>query len=206
MIKRLLPLICFISISSYGHHQFFYETKSARQIGDALVMESFDRFYDMYHWILHCVDRSSTEMPPMGVLVRCMEVDQFGVSFMLSEDPKAESAEVQLAYRFDDGEPTVIETTLTPMNPRHAIVTFDQEEFSTFLKGLADAEKIVFSIGTVEDTLHLKDMNAAVEEYRKILAESYIIELESDINNDAEVEPDIEVLEDEEELSTDTED
>ena len=195
-----------MSISGYGHHQFFYETKSAQQIGDALVMESFDRFYDMYHWILHCVDRTSTEMPPMGVLVRCIEVDQFGVSFMLSEDPETESAEVQLQYRFDDGEPTVVDTKLTPMNPRHAIVTFDQEEFSTFLDGLAAAKKIVFSIGTVEDTLNLKEMNAAVEEYRKILAESYIIDLESDANNDADVEPAIETPEPKEESSTDTED
>ncbi|MYF02772.1 MAG: hypothetical protein F4227_07365 [Gammaproteobacteria bacterium] len=145
-------------------------------------------------------------MPPMGVLVRCIEVDQFGVSFMLSEDPETESAEVQLQYRFDDGEPTVVDTKLTPMNPRHAIVTFDQEEFSTFLDGLAAAKKIVFSIGTVEDTLNLKEMNAAVEEYRKILAESYIIDLESDANNDADVEPAIETPEPKEESSTDTED
>ena len=177
-----------------------------QQIGDAVVSVSFDRFYDMYNWILHCYDRSSAEMPPMGVLVRCVEVAQFGVSFMLSEEPETDSAEVQLHYRFDDGEPTVVETRLTHINPRHAIVEFDKHEFSTFLEGLAGAEKIVFSIGTVKDTLHLEEMNAAVEEYRKILAESYIIELESDANNDTDVEPAIETPEPKEESSTDTED
>lgn len=206
MIKRLLPLICLISLSSYGHHQFFYETKSTQQIGDAVVIESFDRFYDMYHWILHCFDKSSTEMPPMGVLVSCVEVAKFGVSFMLSEEPETDSAEVQLQYSFDDGEPKVVETRLTHINPRHAVVEFDKDEFSTFLEDLAAAEKIVFSIGTVKDTLQLKEMQAAVEKYRKTLADSYIIELESDTNNDNDVEPGIKTPEPEEESSTDTED
>ncbi len=49
-------------------------------------------------------------------------------------------------------------------------------------------------------------MNEAVEEYRKVLADSYIIELESQTNNDIDVEPDIETPEPKEESSTDTED
>jgi len=206
LIKRLLPLICFISVSSYGHHQFFYETKSSQRIGDAVVSVSFDRFYDTYHWLLHCFDRSSTEIPPVGVLVKCVEVSQFGVSFMLSEEPETDSKEVRLQYRFDDGESTVVKTKLTHINPRHAIVEFDKDEFSTFLEGLADAEKIVFSVGTVEDVLHLSEMNAAVEKYRETLADSYIIELESDSNNNNSTEPAIEESESEEESSTDTED
>lgn len=206
MAKRLLPLICFISISSYAHHQFFLESKSLQQIGDATVSVSFDRLHDTYHWLLHCYDKSSTQFPPMGVLVTCEEVAQFGVSFMLSEEPETDSTEVQLQYRFDDGEPTSVETTLAHMNPRHAIVEFDKEKFSTFLEGLAAAKKIVFTVGTVEDTLHLKEMNEAVDEFREILADSYIIELESDMNNDADVDPTIETPENEEESSTDSED
>lgn len=206
MAKRLLLLMSFISISCYGHHQFFYESKSLQRIGDAVVSVSFDRFYDTYHWLLNCVDRASTEFPPMGVLVRCEEVAQFGVSFMLSEQPETDSTDLQLQYRFDDGEPTSVDANLTHINPRHAIVEFDEEEFSTFLEGMAAAEKIVFSVGSVEDTLQLKAMNEAVEEYRKILADSYIIELESNSNNRIDADPAIDVLENEEELSTDTED
>lgn len=125
---------------------------------------------------------------------------------MLSEEPEIDSKEVRLQYRFDDGDPTVVETKLTDLNPRHAIVEFDKDEFSTFLQGLADAEKIVFSVGTVEDVLPLSEMNAAVEEYRKVLADSYIIELESDSNNDSDAEPSIEESESEEESSNDSED
>ncbi|MYC26116.1 MAG: hypothetical protein F4X56_09390 [Gammaproteobacteria bacterium] len=205
MAKRLLPLICFISISSYAHHQFFLESKSLQQIGDATVSVSFDRLHDTYHWLLHCYDKSSAQFPPMGVLVTCEEVAQFGVSFMLSEAPETDSTELQLQYRFDDGEPTSVETKIAHMNPRHAIVEFDKENFSTFLEGLAVAKKIVFSVGTVEDTLHLKEMSEAVDEYRKILADSYIIELESDMNNDADVEPTIDSSENEEDSSTESE-
>jgi len=125
---------------------------------------------------------------------------------MLSEEPETDSKEVRLQYRFDDGESTVVKTKLTHINPRHAIVEFDKDEFSTFLEGLADAEKIVFSVGTVEDVLHLSEMNAAVEKYRETLADSYIIELESDSNNNNSTEPAIEESESEEESSTDTED
>ena len=171
-----------------------------------MVSVTFDRLHDTYHWLLHCYDKSSTDFPPMGVLVACQEVAQFGVSFMLSEEPETDTTELQLQYRFDDGELTSVETTIAHMNPRHAIVEFDKETFSKFLDGLAVAEKIVFSVGEVEDTLHLKEMNEAVEEYRKILADSYIIELESETNNDIDVEPDIETPEPKEESSTDTED
>ncbi|MYD44962.1 MAG: hypothetical protein F4W92_01215 [Gammaproteobacteria bacterium] len=206
MVKRLLPLICFLSISSIGHHQFFYETKSTQQIGDAVVSVSYDRFYDTYHWLLHCIDRHSTEIPPMGVLVRCEEVAQFGVSFMLSEEPKTDSTKLRLLYRFDEGEPTNVETKLTEINPRHAIVEFDKDEFSTFLEDLATAEKIVFSVETVEDTLDLKEMNTAVEEYRKTLADNYIIDLESTSSTDEDLESAVEMRNNEKESSTDFED
>lgn len=206
MAKRLLLLVCFISISCYAHHQFFYESKSIQQIGDAVVGVSFDRFYNTYHWFLNCFYRSSTEFPPMGVLVRCEEVAQFGVSFVLSEEPEIDSTELQLQYRFDDGEPKTVETKLSAVNPRQAIVKFDKEEVSTFLEDLAAAEELVFSVGTVEDTLPLKEMSDAVKEYRKILADSYIIEVKSNSNNGTEDEPSVRVLENEEESSTDTDD
>ena len=142
----------------------------------------------------------------MGVLVRCEEVAQFGVSFMLSEEPKTDSTKLRLLYRFDEGEPTNVETKLTEINPRHAIVEFDKDEFSTFLEDLATAEKIVFSVETVEDTLDLKEMNTAVEEYRKTLADNYIIDLESTSSTDEDLESAVEMRNNEKESSTDFED
>ena len=123
----------------------------------------------------------------MGLLITCAEVANFGVSFLLSEEPEESVEELKLQYRFDDGDSTIVEFKFSVLNRRHAIVKFDQNEFSSFLEKLSSAATITFSIGEVEDTLQLNEMRKAVEKFREILAESYIIELEpSEVENGAQ--------------------
>lgn len=187
MVKRFLPLICFLSICSHAHHQAFLEQKSVEEIGDALVHVTFDRFYDRYHWGLACFDKSSEVFPPMSVRISVAEVAECGVSFTFSESSDEVADKGKLEYRFDDQDPIVVDYKLSALNNRHAIVDFEQEEFATFLESFSKASAITFSMDDYEDTLPLKEMTKAVERFREILAESYIIELESsDLDNDEE--------------------
>ena len=178
MNKIFFTFVCFLSINNHAHHQVFLESKYSEQVGDALVSVTHDRFYDTYHWGLTCFDKSSTVFPPMGLLITCAEVADFGVSFLLSEEPKESTEELKLQYRFDEGYSTIVEFKFSALNRRHVIVEYEPKDFATFLENLSSATEITFSVGDVEDTLQLIEMNKAVEKFREILAESYIIELE----------------------------
>ena len=150
-----------------------------KTIGDAVVHVSHDRFYDKYHWGLTCFDQSSELFPPMGVLISVEEVATCGVSFIFSESLEDGTEERKLEYRFDDGDSIVVDYKLSALNHRHAIVEFDQKEFSVFLDNFASATELTFSVGDREDTLLLTEMNKAVEKFRELLSESYIVEIES---------------------------
>ena len=147
-------------------------------MGDAIVHLTHDRFYDIKIWGMMCIDQTSSVFPPVSVSITCKEGEDFGASFVLSTPLELTEEKPKLQYRFDDRDPMSHDAEFSALNNGRASVDFDRDEFLTFLENIATSSEITFSVGDVEETLQLKEMGKAVDEYRRILAEDYIIELE----------------------------
>lgn len=180
MVKRLFLLLCVLSFSSHAHHQVFLETKEMKEVGDSMVVVTHDRFYDMFIWGMLYIDKSSKVFPPVSVLITVQEVSEFEASFAFSSPPEQVDKSPKLTYQFDDGESKSFDAKFNAINSARFNIEFNRSEFLAFLEDFATADKISFIVGDVEETITLSRTDEAVEEYRRILAEAYIIDLEPD--------------------------
>lgn len=69
MVKLLFSPVCLFAISVNGHHEFFMEGKHLKEMENAIVMVSHDRFYDQFVWSMMWWDPTSTDDPPITVLM-----------------------------------------------------------------------------------------------------------------------------------------
>lgn len=180
MVKRLIPLLCVLSIASHAHHQVFLETKEMKEIGDSMVVVTHDRFYDMFIWGMLSIDKSSKVFPPVSVLITVQEISEFEASFVLSSPPEQMDESPKLTYRFDDGESKSFDAKFNAINSARFNIQFKRSEFLTFLDDFAEADEISFTVGEVEETFTLSKPDEVVKEYRRILAEAYIIDPDPD--------------------------
>ena len=164
------------------------EIDLVKEVGNTSVFITHDRLHDIYIWSMMIVDVDSTLMPPASITLSCMEVENFSGSFRFSVPLETAADANELQYILDDGEASSLKVRLSPINGRLALVDFDKEQFFAFIKELAKASEITFFVGEERQTIQLKGISEAVVEYRQILADSYIIELEPDDEEEEEVE------------------